>query len=139
MAQSRRRREPAAAAGTEVDTLRERLRREYDAAVRRLRDLGISPQLNDAEPHEGDSALVDEGDVAQANQRQDMSFTTRQRLADRINRLAAALERIDEGTYGTCSVCAGPIEGGRLAAIPEASRCLRCQADLERSRNPQVA
>jgi RNA polymerase-binding transcription factor DksA len=40
--------------------------------------------------------------------------------------VTAALERIHDGTYGTCADCGDPIERARLDAMPEASACLRC-------------
>jgi DnaK suppressor protein len=39
----------------------------------------------------------------------------------------AALRRVDEGTYGICQECEEPINPRRLAAVPWASLCLRCQ------------
>lgn len=36
-----------------------------------------------------------------------------------------ALEKLDEGTYGSCDVCGEPIGAERLAAIPWAVRCVR--------------
>ena len=39
----------------------------------------------------------------------------------------AALDRIREGTYGTCLECDEPIALKRLTAVPWASFCLRCQ------------
>jgi len=35
-----------------------------------------------------------------------------------------ALEKVDEGTYGTCDVCGGPIGDGRLEALPWAVLCV---------------
>jgi RNA polymerase-binding transcription factor DksA len=43
-----------------------------------------------------------------------------QTLAD----IEAALLRIDEGTYGTCLVCGGPIGAARLRALPWARLCI---------------
>lgn len=43
--------------------------------------------------------------------------------------VTAALRRLDEGRYGRCVVCAAEIDADRLAALPEAERCLAC-ADL---------
>tara|TARA_A100001391_G_C4906868_1_gene235271 strand:- start:55 stop:375 length:321 start_codon:yes stop_codon:yes gene_type:complete len=40
----------------------------------------------------------------------------------------AALERINDGTYGICGACGEPIAQERLAARPEASRCIDCAA-----------
>ena len=36
----------------------------------------------------------------------------------------AALARLDDGTYGTCTVCGKRIEPARLEAIPETPFCL---------------
>ena len=118
-----------------MDDLRNRLERERDAAIRRLRELGISPHLGEEEaPHGSPDAGRDEADVAQASERQDLSFMTRERLADRVNQLSAALRRLHEGHYGVCERCGRDIERARLAALPEATTCRVCQEALERER-----
>ena len=43
-----------------------------------------------------------------------------------VAEIDAALARIERGTYGTCLSCGGPVERGRLRAIPEARQCLAC-------------
>ena len=118
-----------------VKKVRERLEREREAAIRRLRELGISPHLDeDAAPHAGTDTVRDEGDVAQASERQDLSFMTRERVAERVNQLSAALRRLDDGHYGICERCGERIEPARLAALPEATTCRECQEILERER-----
>ena len=47
-----------------------------------------------------------------------------QRLAE----IAAALERLDDGTYGTCVRCGKPIAVARLEARPYAPTCISCAA-----------
>jgi DnaK suppressor protein len=47
-----------------------------------------------------------------------------------------ALQRIQEGTYGTCVDCGATIPEGRLEARPEAARCVSCQS--RRDRRPPV-
>jgi RNA polymerase-binding transcription factor DksA len=37
-----------------------------------------------------------------------------------------AVERVEQGTYGRCSVCGEPIPAERLEAIPGADTCVRC-------------
>jgi DnaK suppressor protein len=37
-----------------------------------------------------------------------------------------AVERLDDGTYGTCERCGDPIPAGRLEARPTARRCVAC-------------
>jgi DnaK suppressor protein len=39
----------------------------------------------------------------------------------------AALQRIHEGSFGTCIECESEISSRRLAAVPWASRCIQCQ------------
>jgi RNA polymerase-binding transcription factor DksA len=46
----------------------------------------------------------------------------------------AALERLDEGTYGRCVDCGTQLPDERLDARPEAARCMSCQQDLEIAR-----
>jgi RNA polymerase-binding protein DksA len=47
--------------------------------------------------------------------------------------LNAALERIEQGTYGTCERCNGRIPDERLDAIPYTPYCVDCERDLESS------
>jgi RNA polymerase-binding transcription factor DksA len=116
-----------------MDTIRERLERERNAAIHRLRALGISPHLDDdAALHAGTDTVRDEGDVAQVSEGQDLSFMTRERLADRVNQLTVALRRWHDGQYGKCERCGQSIEPARLAALPEATTCRACQEILER-------
>jgi hypothetical protein len=42
-----------------------------------------------------------------------------------------ALERLDEGSYGSCDHCCARISAARLAAIPYARRCEPCQRAAE--------
>jgi DnaK suppressor protein len=46
-----------------------------------------------------------------------------------INR---ALKRLDDGSYGQCSVCGQPIDERRLAALPQSDRCIRCAEFAQR-------
>lgn len=122
-----------------AEEVRRRLERERDAAIERFRSLGISADLDEAMPRVASGTPLDEGDEAQASERQDVAFATRQRLAARINRLNTALERIERGTYGVCRVCGEPIESERLAALPEADTCLKCQETLDREAGVHAA
>lgn len=44
-------------------------------------------------------------------------------LETRYNDILAALTRLDDGSYGTCSVSGEPIEEARLEADPAANTC----------------
>lgn len=41
-------------------------------------------------------------------------------------RIKRALEKLEDGTYGTCDACGGNIIAGRLRAAPESALCTRC-------------
>ena len=41
-------------------------------------------------------------------------------------RLLRALAKVDEGTYGTCDSCGGPIAPARLEVAPESVLCIAC-------------
>jgi RNA polymerase-binding transcription factor DksA len=42
--------------------------------------------------------------------------------------IMAALARIEAGDYGVCSNCGADIAPARLAALPTATRCIKCAA-----------
>ena len=42
-----------------------------------------------------------------------------------------ALKRLDDGSFGTCQQCSGPISMSRLKAVPYASLCINCQRAKE--------
>lgn len=51
-----------------------------------------------------------------------------------LSEVVAALERIDGGTYGSCTRCGGPIASERLNAAPYAALCIDCARREEQSR-----
>jgi YteA family regulatory protein len=51
--------------------------------------------------------------------------------------VADAEERLRRGTYGRCAACGQPIPAERLALLPEALYCTRCQSALEAGRSWQ--
>ena len=52
----------------------------------------------------------------------------------RIQSVKLALERIEDGSYGTCLECEQEISPKRLKAVPWASCCVRCQEIADRER-----
>ena len=53
---------------------------------------------------------------------------------DALDQIQAAIERIDDGSYGRCDECGGKIPKSRLDAIPYAARCVRCASQREQHR-----
>jgi RNA polymerase-binding transcription factor len=64
--------------------------------------------------------------------KQEVSVATRERLVERVNRLSAALDQLNDGEYGVCVECAERISPARLYAVPEVQTCVRCQDGIER-------
>lgn len=51
-----------------------------------------------------------------------------------IQQIEEALHRIDDGTYGVCTVCGQLIRKPRLVNQPFVQTCMECQNEMERSR-----
>ena len=81
------------------------------AAMRASRDGGPG---DDAD-HASTSTQVDEQDA--------LTGVLRTRLDD----LATALERCDDGSYGRCEECGSVIPADRLELFPAATHCVRCK------------
>jgi DnaK suppressor protein len=76
-------------------------------------------------------ATADPADTTQHAIEREMASRDLSRNASLARDLRAALNRIADGSYGTCVDCEESIHPRRLAAVPWAARCLRCQENLE--------
>ncbi len=61
----------------------------------------------------------------------DLEFALDAHETAELDAIAAALQRMDAGTYGACSDCSTSIPVARLQAAPQALRCIRCQEKFE--------
>ncbi len=113
--------------------IRNRLETDLREAVGRLRQMGGSAALEELLGPSGERlAYADEVDEIQANERREIGFATRELLVERVNRITAALDRLNDGEYGTCVECGEKIAAARLRALPEVQTCVRCQDLIER-------
>jgi DnaK suppressor protein len=113
--------------------IRKRLETDLKEAVSRLRQVGGSAALEELlGPSWERKAYADEVDEIQANERREIGFATRELLVEKINRITAALDRLNDGEYGTCVECGEKIAAARLRALPEVQTCVRCQDMIER-------
>ena len=80
-------------------------------------------------------------DEVQLNSERDLTITLLNHETLLLQNLKAALSRIDDGSYGTCVQCEEGISPKRLAAVPWAERCIKCQeaADRDRQHNKETA
>ena len=113
--------------------IRKRLETDLREVVGRLRQLGGAAALEELLGPSGEHwAYADEVDEIQANERREIGFATRELLVERVNRITAALDRLNDGEYGICIECGEKIAAARLRALPEVQTCVRCQDLIER-------
>ncbi|HEV8438779.1 MAG TPA: TraR/DksA family transcriptional regulator [Methylomirabilota bacterium] len=116
-----------------MNTIRQRLEQDLYTVIDRLRHLGGALAVEELPGPIGvNSPLADEVDEIQASQRREIGCATRELLVGRVNRLSVALDRLNDGEYGTCVECGEAISPARLHVMPEVQTCVRCQDRLER-------
>lgn len=71
-------------------------------------------------------------DAATATFDRELSDTLEDNSEAVLAAIEGALERLDEGTYGTCTRCGRPIAEERLEALPYAELCIECKRKSER-------
>jgi DnaK suppressor protein len=76
---------------------------------------------------------------AQRTAEQDLAVQDRNRAAEMLRQTRAALDRIEDGSYGVCLSCEQEIEPRRLAAVPSAAYCVRCQETLDQQEAERFA
>lgn len=70
-------------------------------------------------------------DMGSDTYEQDNTLLLMNNGGDILNQIEDALERIEEGVYGTCIECEKVIPKTRLNAIPYAPCCVKCASQLE--------
>lgn len=72
----------------------------------------------------------DEGDLSQQHH-EEWIFLNRNTIDIKLLReISDALQRIEQGNYGTCLECEEPISVKRLNAVPWARYCVTCQEHI---------
>ena len=99
----------------------EALKHQLENRLATLRARLSSLKKDVTQPHSGDSA-----EQAQERENDQVVDAIGNETTLSIRVILAALERIENGTYGTCDSCGDAIDEARLRAIPEATRCLNC-------------
>ena len=78
--------------------------------------------------------ITDDEGLADAAAEMDVAMVIRE--SHELQEIEAALARIGDGSYGSCSECGNGISHARLTANPVARRCLACQEKYERAQEP---
>src|ERR1700686_2966640 len=74
---------------------------------------------------------ADQLEEIQAASERALAVCNLDREFNQLRKARAALRRIQEGSFGTCQECDEDIHPKRLAAVPWASYCIRCQEAVD--------
>ena len=75
---------------------------------------------------ENSSMPIHMAELGSDNFEQEFTLSLLATEEDTLGMIEAALQRIEEGTYGTCLGCEGVIPKTRLNAIPHTPKCVKC-------------
>jgi len=108
--------------------LRSRLQGDYNA----LAEAALHKTRTEAS---GDlsSMPIHMADVGSDNFEQEFTLGLMENDGETLEKIELALERIEEGVYGSCVECERIIPKTRLNAIPHTPLCVRCASELEES------
>ena len=105
------------------DAIRRELERRLSSTRERVETLAERPELGAAQ---GFGKRIGDGTVEAISRLTDIGVG--RTLESGLGRTERALEKLDEGTYGTCDRCGGPIAEKRLRALPDSVLCVGCAA-----------
>ena len=80
---------------------------------------------------EGKENFPDPTDRASLESNRNAMLRIRDRERKLISKIDDALKRIEDGSYGICESCDGPIGLDRLKARPVTTLCIACKSDQE--------
>jgi DnaK suppressor protein len=100
------------------------------ALLAKQKELGLSQVKREDIAIQKNAEVLDE---IQQNADRTLALDSLTRNWETASLIAEALRRIEDGTYGTCAECDEPVSEKRLAAIPWAKYCIRCQELADKS------
>jgi DnaK suppressor protein len=92
----------------------------------------VQGKIRDARADGGkEREVLDQGESSEVDIQEDIEFALIQMKSETLNKIDAALRRLDDGTYGDCFECGEEIAQPRLRALPFAVRCKDCEEARE--------
>jgi DnaK suppressor protein len=98
----------------------ENLWHELQDKIRAVRTDGIT-----------DREVLDAAESSEVDIQHDIGFALIQLKTETLNKIDAALRRLEEGSYGDCFECGEVIAEARLRALPFTVRCRDCEESRE--------
>lgn len=94
----------------------------------------VRHRIRHVRAHHGRGSLDevrDDVESSDALMREDLDLALLQLKSETLEKIENALARLDERTYGYCFECGEEIADERLASLPFALRCTRCEEGRE--------
>lgn len=115
--------------GEMEDSERKQVEARLDARFEELKRARIGLHRDDDSGRDNELAHIDQhpADMATEVHDEELEETEEIYFEEEERRIAEAREALSAGTYGTCKNCGRKIPPERLAAVPEAVRCIDCQ------------
>lgn len=110
--------------------IREKLEAEKVELEAQLEEI----QRNSQTESEDTGLHEDFADAGTSTFERERDLSIRNNVLDLLDQVKRALNRIDEGNYGTCENCGRPIDAARIKAFPRVLMCLDCKRRDERTR-----
>ncbi len=96
--------------------------------------VGEVKQFIESSMEMGQDGIQDIGDEASNIYNKQILLSLNESERIRLKEVDESLDRIENGTYGICEECGGPISLKRLEVRPVAKYCVPCLTKLEKGR-----
>jgi DnaK suppressor protein len=118
----------------ELDDLRQRLLTEQEELQDQLTTIEEQSFANSQSDISGEVSFDEENaDAGTFTFERERDLSIENNVRDLLGKIARALARMDDGSYGICSRCGKSIEKARLKALPYVELCIKdAQAQARR-------
>jgi DnaK suppressor protein len=121
-------------ASTKSNAVRTKLEAEKKRVQDELEVLKVSGSHPTDERREG-SAFGKREEEATESMEMEKRLALENRLNGLLKEVERALQKMDDGSYGTCDMCQSPIDPARMEALPQAILCMNCR---QKAKNAQI-
>lgn len=111
-----------------LEEFRSRLEKERNYTLDTLHKIEDSEFSGSLQEYTKEISLYDNhpADIGTETSEMEKTYALAGNELHRLEEINAALERLDRGTYGKCTICGANIALERLEAYPEADTCMNC-------------
>ena len=100
--------------------------------TQKINDLLSEAEKTVSEMTTGKDNFPDPNDRASLEADRNFELRIRDRERKLILKMREAIQRIDDGVFGSCESCGGPISEKRLMARPVTTQCIDCKTREEK-------